>query len=82
MIIHLGDRYYAGGSFVIETINNGPKNVYIQSAQLNGNPLQKTLFYHEELIKGGKLELTMGSMPNSRWGSGPDDAPPSMSDEK
>ncbi len=69
-------------AFVIETINNGPKNVYIQSAKLDGNPLQKPWFYHDERVNGGKLVLTLGATPNRQWGSGPNDALLSLSDEK
>ena len=37
-VIHLDPRYYPGEKFVIETHNNSPKNVYIQSATLDGQP--------------------------------------------
>ncbi|MCP4310963.1 MAG: hypothetical protein GY790_06845, partial [Bacteroidetes bacterium] len=47
----------------------------------NGETLLKPWFYHDELVKGGKLILEMGEKPNKSWGSRPEDAPPSMSDE-
>jgi len=31
-------------------------------------------------VKGGRLTLIMGDKPNMKWGSAPEDAPPSMSD--
>jgi putative alpha-1,2-mannosidase len=40
----------------------------------------KPWFFHDELVKGGKLVLIMGDKPNENWGSRPEDAPPSMSD--
>jgi putative alpha-1,2-mannosidase len=52
---------------------------YIQSAQLNGKPLQKAWFRHADIANGGTLVLEMGNKPNTQWGSSPDDAPPSMS---
>lgn len=77
--IHLDENYYPGGTFIIETKNNSKENRYIQSAKLNGKALNKPWFYHSELVKGGKLELKMGSTPNQKWGSGEGDAPPSLS---
>ncbi len=77
--IQLDPEYYPGGTFVIEAKNVSRENKYIQSAKLNGNKLEKPWFYHSELVGGGKLELKMGSKPNKKWGSKPEDAPPSMS---
>ncbi len=77
--IHLDEKYYPGGTFVIEAKNASKENIYIQSAKLNGETLNKPWFYHDELIKGGNLQLKMGNKPNTKWGSKPEDAPPSMS---
>ena len=77
--IHLDPRYYPGGKFVITARNNSPEHPYIQSAILNGKPLDKPWFYHRELVQGGTLELQLGKEPNLNWGSRPADAPPSMS---
>ncbi len=76
--IHLDSAYYSGKTFVIEARHASDKNCYIQSARLNGEKLTKPWFYHSELVKGGKLTLIMGDKPNMRWGSDPEDAPPSM----
>jgi predicted alpha-1,2-mannosidase len=67
--IHLDSAYYKGKSFVIEVKNNAPENRYIQSATLNGKPLTKYWLYHDEITKGGKLVLEMGSTPNKNWGN-------------
>ena len=76
--IYLDDKYYKCGKFVIESRNNSNKNRYIQSASLDGKPLNKPWFYHRELVDGGKLVLQMGPKPNKQWGSKPEAAPPSM----
>ena len=76
--IHLDDKYYKGGKFVIEAKNNPSKNKHIQSATLDRKPLNKPWFYHRELVDGGKLVLQMGPKPNKQWGSAPEAAPPSM----
>jgi putative alpha-1,2-mannosidase len=43
-------------------------NKYIQSARLNGAPLNTPWFTHDQLMNGGMLELEMGPMPNKKWG--------------
>jgi predicted alpha-1,2-mannosidase len=78
-VIELDDKYYGGGKFVIEARNVSGKNRYIQSAELNGRPLERPWFYQTQLTGGGELILVMGPEPNPDWGSAPADAPPSMS---
>ncbi len=74
--IHLDPRYYPGKTFVIEARNNGPRNVYVQSAALDGKPLERPWFYHSDLTDGGTLVLEMGPEPNKAWGAGPHAIPP------
>ena len=74
--VHLDPRYYPGKTFTIEAHNNGPKNVYVQSARLDGKPLNRPWFYQSDLADGGSLVLEMGPEPNKAWGAGPDAAPP------
>lgn len=59
--IDLQERYYPGGTFTIIANNNKPDNIYIQSAMLNGKPLERRYLKHSEIISGGSLELEMGS---------------------
>jgi len=66
-----------GKRFSIKCINNSSENKYIQSAILNGKPLNKPWFTHSDLLAGNVLELIMGSKPNKRWGSEIADSPPS-----
>lgn len=68
--IDLGKRYGRGDRFVIEAKNASHKNKYIQSAKLNGKPLETFWFPASELLKGGMLELEMGPEPNMKWGIG------------
>ena len=69
--IALDPRYYKGREFVIRTKNNKPGNVYIQSATLNGRPLNDRFWItHREMTSGGTLEIVLGSQPNRRWGVG------------
>lgn len=68
-----------GKTFTIEAQNNSSINKYIQSATLNGNPMTKTWLSQKEITDGGKVVFVMGPDPNKKWGSRPEDAPPSMS---
>lgn len=56
-------------TLIIETRNNSRENMYIQSAQFNGKPLNNCWLYREDLMKGGKLLFVMGSSPNTTWGT-------------
>ena len=63
-----------GKSFRIVCKDNSKENIYVQSALLNGKPYSKSYIRYEDMIKGGVLELQMGSQP-SRWGTRPADRP-------
>ena len=65
--IQLDEDYYDGKEFIIEARNTSKENKYIQSATLNGKPLDSYWFYHSELVKGGRLVLDMGPEPNTKW---------------
>jgi predicted alpha-1,2-mannosidase len=68
-----------GKVFTITARNVSMQNKYIQSAVLNGKPLDKPWFPHSAMAGGGTLVLVMGPRPNTGWGSAPEAAPPSMS---
>ena len=69
-------RLEGGGTFTVRAIGNSPKNRYIQSARLNGEPFTRTWLKHDTVTRGGLLEFEMGPEPNKDWGSAPEDAPP------
>jgi len=69
--IRLNNAYYAGQTFTIIAHNQGPKNIYIQSARLNGRPLTACWFYHEDLARGATLDLDLRAEPNTSWGVSP-----------
>lgn len=70
-VIHLDSRYGTGKTFTIIAKNNSKKNVYIQSATLNGKPLMEAKLKWTDLIKGGELVYVMGNTPNEKWGVEP-----------
>ena len=61
--INLPDRK----SFVIRTHNNSKTNKYIESVLLNGKPLDVPFFTHNDIVRGGTMEITMSSVP-TEWG--------------
>jgi predicted alpha-1,2-mannosidase len=42
---------------------------YVQSATLNGKPLDRAWISHQEIAHGGTLRFTLGPKPNERWGT-------------
>jgi len=66
--ITLDPAYYRGKQFVITTHNNSDANVYIQRAALNGKPLDRFWFTHQDYAQGGTLDLWLGDQPNKDWG--------------
>ncbi|MCX3266236.1 GH92 family glycosyl hydrolase [Pedobacter agri] len=67
-----------GKKFEVACKNYAPENKYIQSAKLNGKVWNKSWFTHEELMKGGSLELIMGKRPNKQWAADDAATPPSF----
>jgi len=69
--------HLAGGkTFVIESENISPANIYVTGATLNGKALDKAWFRHTDIVNGGRLVLKMASKPGA-WPTG--DPPPSTS---
>ena len=68
MTLKLDPKYTKGGSFVITAKNNSPENIYIQSATLNGQPLNRCWLNYSEIAAGGSLNLVLGPQPNKTWG--------------
>jgi len=61
-------KYYKGREFVITAKNSSPDNIYIQSATLNGKPLEKSWIYFNDIVSGGTLDYVLGNKPNPDWG--------------
>jgi predicted alpha-1,2-mannosidase len=68
-----------GKRLTINATNLSARNIYVQSAMLNGKRWDKAWFRHGDIINGAKLNLMMGSKP-SNWGT--QSAPPSLSDNQ
>lgn len=62
-VINLSD----GKKFIIRATGLSKENRYINSASLNGNTLTVPRISHEDIMKGGVLELQMDSKPSNPW---------------
>ena len=60
----------AGKTFTIVAKNNSDRNIYVQSARLNGKALKNSYVDFNDIRHGGTLELVMGPKP-SKWGAAP-----------
>ena len=58
-----------GRTFKVVAENVSKTRKYIQSASLNGKPLNEPVLSHEDLMAGGELVLQMGDRPNKSWGT-------------
>lgn len=60
----------AGKKFTVVAKNNSDRNIYVQSARLNGKALKNSYIEFNDIRHGGTLELVMGPKP-SKWGAAP-----------
>ncbi|WP_278910795.1 GH92 family glycosyl hydrolase [Leyella stercorea] len=58
----------AGKTFTVVAKNNSDRNIYVQSARLNGKALKNSYIDFNDIRHGGTLELVMGPKP-SKWGT-------------
>ena len=61
-------RLANGKTFTVTADNNSAQNVYIQSASIDGKPLNTPVIRYEDILGGASLHLHMGSSA-SRWAS-------------
>jgi putative alpha-1,2-mannosidase len=52
-----------GKEFVIESKNQGKKNIYVQKMELNGEELRGLKLRHSQIVEGGTLTFHMGKEP-------------------
>ena len=64
-------------SFAVVCKSASKANKYIQSVKLNGESLNRSYLHHNEIMAGGKLEFTMGSIPNTSLWTSKEALPPS-----
>jgi predicted alpha-1,2-mannosidase len=67
-----------GKEFRVSALKDSTKDVYIQSARLNGKPLSVPMIRYADILAGSSLEFVMGPNP-SKWAD--DWNPPSIRDK-
>jgi predicted alpha-1,2-mannosidase len=65
------------GDIVVNAPNNNTKNVYVQSVKVDGKSQRAVSIDSSALAHGGTIDFQMGPNPSS-WGTGKNDAPPSL----
>lgn len=70
---------HAGTQFVISAPAASPDNEYIQSASLNGVPLDRAWFDEAAILGGGTWNVQESSKPNTSWATSPYERPYSLS---
>ncbi len=74
--LHLpGDRRFLIRARAAENGGNLGAAMYVRSARLNGDDLNRTFIRHDEIVCGKELELRLTSNPDSRWGRRADERP-------
>ncbi|MGA2866308.1 MAG: glycoside hydrolase domain-containing protein [Verrucomicrobiota bacterium] len=67
IVLHLSAPHYGGKTFMIVARNSSRQNRFIQSARLNGQPLNRWWIRQKEVVQGGQLELELSPTPNREW---------------
>jgi predicted alpha-1,2-mannosidase len=68
VILDPGNSAPGAKKFTIRAKGLDERNIYIQSASLNGRPLNRLWLTHEEITGGGDLIYMMGDEPDKKWG--------------
>ena len=67
--VRLDPAYYPGKAFTVIAEGVSPANRYIQSAALNGKPINRAWLTTREVSAGGTLSFVLGPEPNTAWGT-------------
>ena len=68
-----------GNKFQISAPNNSKENVYINSATLNGEILNKSFIEFNSIQSGGQIDFRMSDKPNKKWAANRESVPYSLS---
>jgi hypothetical protein len=74
-VVHLRN-----GDVTITAENAGDNAPYVQSLTVNGQPSTASWIRFSQIANGGTLAFTLGTNPNTNWGSNIADLPPSYTD--
>ena len=70
-----------GKSFEINAPENSDENIYIDNLKLNKKNYTRNYITHREIMRGGKMDVTMSAKPNQKRGTSTADRPYSFTNE-
>ena len=76
-VIHLEN----GKKFTINAPENSAENFYIDNMKLNGKRYSHSFIKHQDIMRGGKIDISMSSKPNTQRATAKEDRPYSFSNE-
>ena len=76
-VIHLEN----GKKFTINAPENSAENFYIDNMKLNGKRYTHSFIKHQDIMRGGKMDISMSSKPNTQRATAKEDRPYSFSNE-
>ena len=76
-VIHLEN----GKKFTINAPENSAENFYIDNMKLNSKRYTHSFIKHQDIMRGGKMDISMSSKPNTQRATTKEDRPYSFSNE-
>lgn len=76
-VIHLEN----GKKFTINAPENSAENFYIDNMKLNGKRYTRNFIKHQDIMRGGKMDISMSSKANAQRATAKEDRPYSFSNE-
>lgn len=71
-----------GKTFEINAPENSADNIYIDNLKLNKKNYTRNYITHSDIMRGGKMDVTMSAKPNHKRGTATTDRPYSFSNEE
>ena len=70
-----------GKTFEINAPENSAENIYIDNLKLNKKNYTRNYITHSDIMRGGKMDVTMSAKPNQKRGTATADRPYSFTNE-
>ena len=76
-VIHVGPSGHRK-TFTVNAPSASTTNQYISALKLNTSTVNATYLMVDDILKGGTLDVNLGSVPNKSWADLPTSRPPSL----
>jgi len=67
--IQLDSKFYPGGKFTVLAHDASNQNIYVQSAKLNGEPINRPWINSRGNCQGGDFGIGNGNFAEQNWGT-------------